>query len=729
MAAEERARLPGAGPDLGARHRLIAEIASCRSIDELFAQLRQALSSHGMTDFAVFTVTPSNVSLAFSSGAVGSVQSDGGTDLSLDSGDWLQRFVVGSDPFAIPTADPIRADSLKPSAAFRLASDGSTLGIIVVYGRLPLGMFEQPLLGNLRATTAAVSATFRRLRERESTERALTRANSRLREFQEGQEILLLSDRPKIVEALLARALKGLGSTAGCVCLGSEGGWDVVHQTGSPSEEAMAARDPMVERCLQQGRPGIIGSLSGEETWAFDVDTIHMAAVAVFPLTTQHQCLGCLAVFDATVSLDAVDTVSGTALVGGMAIENWLNRKRMSEQHRLKEQMALAAEVQQRLLPSDPPVLDGISVALFSKYCDETGGDYVDAVSSTDPHVCTVAVGDVAGHGLGAAMLMVDVRARLRTLLGARLRWSPQTVLEAINRILERETKKTEFVTLFVGTLDTRTGVLRYASAGHEPPLHYSARTESWRELPATGVPLGMLENVSYEADSVVLEPGDLLVLLTDGVTEAAGRGGELFGTERVMQVVQSTCHEPAQAILDVLVAETMAHCGQQAFTDDLTYMLVKADDIRLREADGPPKLPGRALRTIQAGSGAEDKERVLAEIETVLSETYPSLDATDILVSAEEALQNAVAHGNRQHRDKTMQVQVWGDQESIAIQVADEGDGFSPRERVPQHFTEAGLQEASGRGLVIMASLMDGVTYWDKGRALVLTKNIGARA
>lgn len=722
--------LPDGGGRAAERRQLMVELVSSGSTETLFRNLKQGFVSFGVTDFSIYTMVGSEAALAFSCGSTIPIDAHTrGSKGTVESLPWLHELLSGEAPFLLPEHDT-PADGSFPaldawgvSAVFRMKARNVPIGFVAIFGLVPIALFEPPRVDEVVAMVDVFSATFQKLRVADTMHRAYMRSTSRLREFQEAQHILMLSDRQAILDSVLQRALASLGAEKGGIWLREASAWRVAIEVGDAGAEGRQLAEPMVERAVANNKPGLVSSLSGEETWDFDVDTIHMASVVVFPLATRDEVIGCLVAYDTTVSQDSADTVGGTMLVGGIALESWTHRCRMLDQQRMEEQLALAAKAQQRLLPRDPGETVGLSVAYLSQYCSETGGDYVDVIPSPSAHACSFAVGDVSGHGLGAAMIMIDVRARLRAQLESGSPWSSAQVLSVLNSVLYRETAAEEFVTLFLGTVDTRIGSLRYASAGHEPPLVFRARESQWVELASTGAPLGLMRNLVFSNGCVRIEPGDILLFLTDGITEACDLSGAFFGTDKLRALVEENRNASAEEILEALARATIQHTAGGAFHDDVTFLVVKVDDVALCEADSL-EVPSEApTYSAQFASTRDDKEAQLAKIAKVVGDVYANRDVNDVVISLEEALTNAVRHGNGEDPGKLVRVDVWALPERVTICVRDEGRGFAIADVVVAHASESSLAKASGRGLVLMANLMDRVIYANGGRDVLFSR------
>jgi serine phosphatase RsbU (regulator of sigma subunit) len=249
------------------------------------------------------------------------------------------------------------------------------------------------------------------------------------------------------------------------------------------------------------------------------------------------------------------------------------------ERDRLKRSLALAMEIQQHLLPDRPPELANFEIAGHSRYCDETGGDYYDFIELVEigPEKLGIAVGDVTGHGIAAALLMASARAVLRSH-AVRHGTDLAGLFEAINRHLVRDTGEERFMTLFYGILDGRERTLVWASAGHDPALWYRAETGRTEELPNTGIPLGITEDLPFEqAGPVHLAAGDVLVVGTDGIWEAPNAAGELFGKPRLREILQARHGEPAAKIRAAVIDAVAEFRGKVPQQDDITLVVLRA--------------------------------------------------------------------------------------------------------------------------------------------------------
>ena len=242
------------------------------------------------------------------------------------------------------------------------------------------------------------------------------------------------------------------------------------------------------------------------------------------------------------------------------------------EQQRRDREMQIAREIQQSLFPRARPAIPGFEVAALSDPCQEVGGDHYDFIPLEGGRLA-LAVADVSGKGAPASILMASVHASLRAMAGSS---PPAALMGRLNRFLLESTQENKYVTLFYAELDPETRRVVYVNCGHVPPCRVGADGNCERLL--TGGPaLGLLEAAAYESGQTALRPGDVLAVVTDGVTEAASPDDREFGDEGVLRVLRSHRTQGAQAVLDSLVRSVRAWAGPAGCADDLTALVLKA--------------------------------------------------------------------------------------------------------------------------------------------------------
>ena len=243
----------------------------------------------------------------------------------------------------------------------------------------------------------------------------------------------------------------------------------------------------------------------------------------------------------------------------------------------MKAAINVAREVQQNLLPSAGFAAEGIVAGGVSLYCDETGGDYFDIITfpGNDQKV-SVIVGDVVGHGIGAALLMTTVRALLRCrVFQAGL---PDEIINDVNRLLCRDTSVSgNFVTLFYLEVDRRQNTIRWVRGGHDPAIVYSPGNHEFAEMKGDGLALGVDENWCFQySERSVPKEEQLILIGSDGAWELENATGEQFGKERIRQILASTSDLQPDAILQAIIDEMNTFRGETPQKDDVTLVVVK---------------------------------------------------------------------------------------------------------------------------------------------------------
>ena len=242
------------------------------------------------------------------------------------------------------------------------------------------------------------------------------------------------------------------------------------------------------------------------------------------------------------------------------------------EQERRDREMQIAREIQQSLFPACCPVVPGFDLSARSLPCHEVGGDHYDFIPLPDGRMA-LAIADVSGKGAPASILMASVHASLRALAGTA---EPAALMERINRFLFENTAANRYATVFYGELDPVSRRLLYVNGGHIPPYRFTARGDEER-LFAGGPALGVIEDAPYEAAEVLLETGDLLAMVTDGVTEAASPADQEFGDKGVIDALRKSRTAGAEDALEALVAAVHAWTETAGCADDLTALVLRA--------------------------------------------------------------------------------------------------------------------------------------------------------
>lgn len=269
-----------------------------------------------------------------------------------------------------------------------------------------------------------------------------------------------------------------------------------------------------------------------------------------------------------------------------LIVHNLINEKRVQKEKDLLEremarkdaELSIAAEIQKSFLPGVIPQIQGFEIAGTNIPAKEVGGDFYDVVPfeviPLDTKCIGVMIADVSGKGVPAALFMALSRIVIRVSATMYSR-----VAEAIafaNPIISRDSQTGMFVTVFYGVLDNEKRTLDYVNAGHNPPLIFRTGKDEPEELAATGIALGLSEDAPYDQGTIMLAPGDLVVMYTDGVTEANNDQGEMFEVNRLNDVIRMNRDRSPSEIIPAIIAAVTAFSQKQPQYDDITLMIIR---------------------------------------------------------------------------------------------------------------------------------------------------------
>ena len=300
-------------------------------------------------------------------------------------------------------------------------------------------------------------------------------------------------------------------------------------------------------------------------------------SLVAVPMLVMGDVLGVMLVEEADKSHHLRDRrlelITGIAQQAGLAVQNDRLLQERAQRERLERELQFAHELQEAFMPSGLPHLPGWELAATWQAAREVGGDFYDFFELPDGKLGLV-IADVADKGMPAALFMSLTRTLVRA--AALEAASPAGVLARVNDLLVPDAQDGMFVTAFYAVLSLQTGQLAYARAGHNPPLLLRPRTGEEEWLRTEGMVLGVLEGIHFGERIVALEPGDVLVFYTDGVTEAFSPGGDIYGEGRLQAAIEAAADTPAQAMLEAICASVSDFVGDNPPSDDLTLMVLR---------------------------------------------------------------------------------------------------------------------------------------------------------
>ena len=358
---------------------------------------------------------------------------------------------------------------------------------------------------------------------------------------------------------------------------------------GNPVYRAEALRgyalEDLVAPHLARGE-GFLGRVAqtGKPIWSGDVrqDLRYFEArkrtnsEMVAPVISNDEVIG---VFDLesdafnTYDEDDLQVLLLLASQVAIIIEKVQLHEHLIEKKRIQGQLEVARQVQLELLPEKDPNLTGFDIAAYNFSTEEVSGDYYDWVRLFEDQL-GIVIADASGKGIPAALLMAFLRATLRA--AAHVGYAPHISLTKANSLLWESIENNQFVTAIYGTLDAAHKTFAFANAGHNPPLLFKETGEAVF-IERGGLPLGMFRETRYYEHFLQLESDQILVLYTDGITEAANENGEEFEKERLVECVRMGKDLSARELIDLIHQEVLTFTGEKGLEDDGTLFIIKA--------------------------------------------------------------------------------------------------------------------------------------------------------
>lgn len=440
----------------------------------------------------------------------------------------------------------------------------------------------------------------------------------------------------------------------------------------------------------------------------------------VVPLITSGELVGLLNVgprlseqgysADDRRLLESLATHAAPAIRVGQLIRE--QQAEMRERGRMEQELRVAQMIQQNFLPRGLPERSGWQIAADYQPARAVGGDFYDFIE-LESGLLGIVIGDVTDKGIPAAMVMAATKSLLRA--AAQQLPEPGDVLARVNDQLCREIPENMFVTCFYGLLDTASGVLRFANAGHNLPITHVAGTAG--ELRATGMPLGLMPMMNYEVRETTIEPGARLLLYSDGLIEAHDPSRGMFGTDRAAETIAgaSTAAGMLEGLLLELETFTGALLEQE---DDITLVaLVRDSAADLSRPNGADRDRARQILADFSLHSAPGNEReAIRRVEDALAPIAIDTQKLERLKTAVgEATMNAMEHGNHYDPELDVRIVVSSTESEVTVRIVDHGDADAPVDHAETPDIEAklaGLQSPRGWGLFLIAEMVDSLHH-----------------
>ena len=389
----------------------------------------------------------------------------------------------------------------------------------------------------------------------------------------------------KVIELMVKRCVKHLNVEQGAVMLLEEQSSEKPFQTMIRKQDSSTEILPyrfdtqLTGWMLKNKAPLLLNEIKNDDRFKFtdDLDLPFKTLLSV-PISFKGKMIGLITVFnkksETGFSSDDQRLLSIIAAQSASVIENARLLQQEQELLKLEEEYRMAKEIQLNILPKTIPVINGYDIFAINISAKEVGGDYYDFIKLPENKIA-FCLGDITGKGLPAAMLMANLQATLR---GQTL--TQKNICENIknsNVLLLNSTAENRFATLFYAELDYTNHKLLYCNAGHDAPI--SNLSNQILRLDKGGLLLGCFEFAEYENGSKSFEPGEILLIFSDGVTEAMNEYEEEFGEERLINVLKSNVNSTSKELIDKIVYEVKVHSNKVEQSDDITLMVVKRNN------------------------------------------------------------------------------------------------------------------------------------------------------
>ncbi len=408
----------------------------------------------------------------------------------------------------------------------------------------------------------------------------------------------------------------------------------------------------------------------------------------------------------------------------GRALES-LQEARESERMRSKldvieRELNMAQILQKHILPTSFPTTDEYDVHANMVAAHSIGGDFYD-LFELDRGKIGILIADVSDKGVPAAMFMMASRTLLKACAACSV--SPSQVLGQVNFMLSQDNEAMTFVTLFYGIYDPETLEFKYTNAGHNPPILVLPDQEPKLLAPTGDVALGIDESLQFSEKTVTLEPGNAVVLYTDGVSEAERKGGDMFGMERFIKLAHESSFESAEQMTDIVFEQVATFVEGNEQSDDITCLVLfippTGSDSAVKSNSESESDSADNSRTVTFPNRLEEIRTVQNALEEFTEQNeLPTDVAYHLQFALEEIVTNVISYAYKDDEEHEIKVIFTKDENSISIEVIDDGYPFDPLEEAPGMDSESSLEDRpiGGAGVALTKQMMTELKYKREG-------------
>jgi sigma-B regulation protein RsbU (phosphoserine phosphatase) len=387
----------------------------------------------------------------------------------------------------------------------------------------------------------------------------------------------------EVIDKIVFKCIKHLNVEEGTISLlerekAGKAFHTMIRRLDSSAEQVPIKLDDRLKGWMLKNRKVLLSNdIRSDNRFNFlSEDSYSFQSIVCVPLIAKGSLIGYLAVFNKKNGHPFSDQDRRLLSIIGSQSAQVIENARLYEEEKalfsLQEELRLARDIQLSLLPHLEPDVSDFQISAVNLPAKSVGGDYYDFLSLPNDKL-GLCVGDITGKGMPAAMLMANLQATLRSQ--ASIFEDCCRCLRGTNKLLFKSTESTKFATLFYGILDLHQTKLTYANAGHDAPILFREGKDP-EFLNATGLLLGVIEQADYQEATISFQSNDVLILYTDGITEAMNKAGEQFGLERLVSLCNQQQRKNAWELKDAILTEVQKHANGAAQSDDITLMVIK---------------------------------------------------------------------------------------------------------------------------------------------------------
>lgn len=564
---------------------VIAVLHAERGLVMLYDTERQLDSDHPSTDQLVMQIARGMDQNTLDSSAF--LVSRGIVEQTAREGVGILTSDAQSDP-RFNSRESVFSLGLHSLLCTPLIVKSQVIGVIYVDNRLQSGIFDQDDLDLLSAIAGYAAAAIENSRLHKKTQQQLQTLQLL---YRISQDITATLDLDRVLTACIQTTQEALAAQAASVITIEDDELVFQVSTGEKSEIVKLLRMPVDQGvagwCIQNQQGTIVNDAHADARFYSQADSetgFITQNILAAPLIVNERAIGVIEVFNkpegfTPTDLSLLETIASSA---AFAIENARLYQVAIEKGRLERELQVARRVQASLIPQRTPQHPGWQFAARWLPARQVAGDYYDFFEIPGPTekqlIQGLVIADVTDKGMPAALFMATVRSILRaSMLGAR---QPAEGLAHTNQLLSADSTDSMFVSLFYAQLDPKTGDFTYVNAGHNPPILFraagDANPDRTQLLTRTGMVLGVMQDAEYTQAAIQVQPGEILLLYTDGISEAINAREEMFGAEHLIQTVLAHQDASPEQIVSTIEMELEEFIGTSAPFDDITLMVIK---------------------------------------------------------------------------------------------------------------------------------------------------------